>query len=35
MKDKIIPMMVIIGFSTLFVKEEKSFILGFHGVGYL
>lgn len=25
MKDKIIPMLVVIGFSTLFVKDEKSF----------
>ena len=25
MVDKIIPMLVIIGFSTLFVKDEKSF----------
>lgn len=35
MKDKIIPMLIVIGFSTLFVKDEKVFILGFHGVGYL
>lgn len=33
MKDKIIPMLVIIGFSTLFVKDEKSFYSWFSRCG--
>lgn len=35
MKDKIIPMLIILGFSTFFVDDEKVSIVGFLGQAYL
>lgn len=33
MKDKIIPMLIILGFSTIFVNDEKSFYSWFSWAG--
>lgn len=33
MKDKIIPMIIILGFSTFFVNDEKSFYSWFSWAG--
>lgn len=33
MKDKIIPMLIILGFATIFIKDEKSFYKWFSLVG--
>lgn len=35
MKDKIIPMLIILGFSTFCINDEKVFIVGFLGQAYL
>ena len=35
MKEKIIPMLIILGFSTFFVDDEKVFIVGSLGQVYL
>lgn len=33
MKDKIIPMLIILGFSTIFINDEKSFYSWFSWAG--
>lgn len=33
MKDKIIPMLIILGFTTIFVNDEKSFYSWFSWAG--
>lgn len=35
MKDKIIPMIIIMGFASFFVNDEDSFYNGCHGVAHL